>query len=265
MSEAKPFVSLKTAAEGGIAGVKKETNFQVSPSLVEIEAGFNRPIDRENVDQFKTSIRNGATIPPIFVRVDAGRIIMVDGEHRLIAVKELIAEGVEIPSMSATQFRGNDADRIAHLLTSAQGRPLSLLEAGLQYQKLLRLNWTKQQIADRIGRKMPHIESCLVLAESNTDVHVAVQNGEVSATLAIDAVRKHGERAGAVIAEKLVEAKAKGKSKVTAASDKRNTATKADKEIIPQSDLEREYEKGHKDGWNACVAAMSSGQEMKAA
>lgn len=211
------FVSLKVAAESKVhdAGVSKATTFNVRPDLVEVEPGFNRPISRENVEQFKTAIRAGATIPPIYVSVDAGRIVMTDGEHRLIAVKELIAEGMEIPSMAAIQFRGSDADRIAHLLTSAQGKPLTPLESGLQYLKLLRLNWAVKTIADRIGRSVTHVNECILLAESNTDVQDHVRAGDVSGTTAAKIVKKHGRGAGAVIKQKLTEAKLNGKSRVT--------------------------------------------------
>jgi len=214
----KPFVSLKVAAEAKVPGINKETNFQVAPHLVKVEPGFNRPISRENVEQFKTSIRNGATIPPIFVRVVAGEIIMVDGEHRLIAVNELVAEGVEIPSMAATQFRGNDADRVAHLLTSSQGMPLTPLEAGIQYLKLVRFGWTNKQIADRVGRSLGHISQCLGLAGANTDVQLAIKNGEVSSTTAMKVVRTHGEGAGAIIKDAVVRGGGRATEKAVAGS-----------------------------------------------
>lgn len=235
------FVSLKVAAEKKIhgEGVTKVTSFNVDPSLVEVESGFNRPISRENVEQFKASIRAGATIPPIYVSVDAGRIVMTDGEHRLIAVRELIAEGMEIPSMAAIQFRGSDADRIAHLLTSAQGKPLTPLESGLQYLKLLRLNWDTNKIADRIGRSTTHVDQCILLAESNTDVQDHVRNGEVSGTTAAKLVRKHGSGAGAIIKTKLTEAKAAGKKRVTAATSKPKLSATAELlvhvRLIPES------------------------------
>ncbi len=214
--ETPAFVSLKGAAEDKAnPAVAKETTFKVDPSVIEIQQGFNRPISREHVEQLKTSIRNGATIPPIFVRVEPGRIIMVDGEHRLIAVKELIAEGMEIPFMSAIQFRGSDADAIAHLLTSAQGHAITPLDQGIQYLKLLRLNWDVKMIAARTGKSVTHIENCLVLAESNTDVQQAVRAGEVASSLAVDLVKEHGSKAGAVIQSELVKAKASGKDKVT--------------------------------------------------
>ena len=216
------FVSLKAAAEGKVVGVSKATTFNVDPAKIELEEGFNRPIDRAHVDQFKASIRGGATIPMIDVRVDSGRIIMVDGHHRHAAVMELRAEGMEIPSMSAAQFRGNDADRITHLLTSSQGKPLTPLEAGLQYLKLLRLQWTVQQIASRIGRSTTHVEQCITLAESGTDVQQHIRNGDISGSAAIKVVKEHGGAAGGVIKEALAAGAAEGKTKVKP----KNLATK---------------------------------------
>lgn len=216
---AAKFVSLKAAAEDkSLEGVGKETTFKVDPRLIEIQPGFNRPIIREHIDQFKTSIKNGATIPPIYVRVEPGRIIMVDGEHRWRAVMELIAEGMEIPFMSAIQFRGSDADAIAHLLTTAQGAGILPLAQGEQYLKLIRLKWDVKMIAARTGKSTTHIENCLRLAEANTDVQEAVRSGEVASSLAVDFIKEHGTQAGAAIKTELAKAKANGKTKLTKAA-----------------------------------------------
>jgi len=216
------FVSLKVAAEKKIHGddVAKATHFNVKPGLIQIEPGFNRPISREKVESFKTSIRSGATIPPIFVRVDVGSIIMVDGEHRLIAVNELIADGFEVESMSAIQFRGDDGDRIAHLCNSASGHGMTPLEKGEQFIKLIRINWSVKKIADRCGESTQTIERCLALAEAGTDVKAHITNGSIASTEAAKIVRDHGSRAGAVITDRLTEAKAAGKKRVTAATGK---------------------------------------------
>lgn len=212
------FSSLKAAAEQKLFGdqVKTKKGFQVAPHLIVVEPGFNRPISRENVDQFKSSIRAGAEIPDIWVRVEGSKIIMVDGEHRLIAVRELIEEGMEIPLMSCKQFTGNDAERIAHLCTSSQGQPLSQLDAGVQYKRLSILGWEDKKIADRVGKSISHVIQCKALADANTDVHQAIARKEISPTLAADVVREHGSKAGAVIAAGLEVAKGQGKAKVTA-------------------------------------------------
>ncbi len=224
-----PFVSLKGAAEKGSIGVSKQTSFFVDLDLIEVEPGFNRPISRENVDQIKIAWCNGATMPDIEVRVDAGRIILVDGEHRTIAAKELRAEGIDITRLSAKQFRGSDADRIAHVVTSAQNKQLTPLDAGEQFLKLIRLGWDNAKISNRIGKSVSHVAKCIALAVSNSDVQEAVRRGDISSTLAGSVVREHGDGAGAIIAEKTKEAKTKGKKRVTGAILTQKTLSKKSK------------------------------------
>jgi ParB-like chromosome segregation protein Spo0J len=225
------YASLKVAAESKIEGVKKETIFQVDPFIVEVEPGFNRPLSRDHIESIKMSLRSGAELDPIWVRVhrtaDTSRIVMVDGEHRLWAVRELVEDfragregGREIPLMSAKEFKGSDADRIAHLLTSAQGLSIAPLDLGIQYKRLLSLHWTRQQIAERVGKSITHVDECIMLAEANTDVQQAVRKDEVSASLAAEILREHGDDAGKVIQQELVKAKSSGKSKVTRAGMK---------------------------------------------
>lgn len=218
------FVSLKIAAEKKIHGeeIGKETAFKVAPHLIEVEPGFNRPINREQVDSFKSSMRNNGIIPPIFVRVDVGRIIMVDGEHRLIAAKELIAEGLEIPHLSAIHFRGDDADAIMHKLSTAKVNGIDQLEQGRDYQKLLRMGWDEKSIAARCGYSVNHIKMCLALQESNSDVKEHINAGSISSTEAAKLLKEHGSKTGAVIADLKKDAEAAGKKKVTAKTIAKN-------------------------------------------
>lgn len=222
----KPFVSLKTAAEGGESGVKKETGYQVDPFKVQIRPGFNRPISREHIDQIKESIRGGAKIPPIDVALhrtaECTIIYMVDGEHRMWAVRELVEEyragletGRDIPLMSATEFKGGLDEQIAHMLTSGQSLGIAPLVQGEKYAALVNLKWDVSRIAKRMGKSVTHVENCLMLARANPDVRESVRAGEVAGTVAVGIIREHGDDAGKVIQEALVKAKASGKAKVT--------------------------------------------------
>jgi ParB-like chromosome segregation protein Spo0J len=209
-------VSLKVLAERKIEGIQKTTQFQVDPHKIEIEPGFNaRPIDQEHVGAMKTSMLAGSILPPLFVRVDNGRIILVDGHHRLAAIRELIEGGQEIKRVDVVQFRGNDADRIAHMLTSSQGKNLTPLQMGLQYRKLAAFGFDEREIGDKVGKTRQHVHDMVFLAESNSDVQGMVARGEVAAHVAIAALRKHGSGAGSVLAVHLDTAKAAGKKKVT--------------------------------------------------
>lgn len=212
----KPLVSLKLFAENHVEGVSKTTQFQVDPRIIEVEDGFNaRPLDPEHVACIKTSYASGAILPPVFVRVDNGKIIMVDGHHRLAAALELIAEGQDVLRLDAIQFRGNDADRIAHMLTSNAGKNLTPLEMGIQYKKLAAFGWKTAEIAAKVGKSRGHVDSMIALAESDSDVQGMVRRGEVAAHVAVAQVKKHGSGAGAKLATALTTAKANGKAKVT--------------------------------------------------
>ena len=212
----KPLVSLKLFAENHVDGVSKTTQFAVDPRLIEVEADFNaRPLDPEHVASIKLAYGSGAILPPVFVRVDNGIIIMVDGHHRLAAALELIAEGNDVLRLDAIQFRGNDADRIAHMLTSNAGKNLTPLEKGVQYKKLSAFGWKSSEIAAKVGKSRGHVDQMIDLAGANSDVHAMIKRGEVSAHIALKTVKKHGSKAGAELATALDKAKAGGKAKVT--------------------------------------------------
>lgn len=229
LDAAKGAVSLKVLAERKVGSVQKTTQFQVDPRTIEIEPGFNaRPIDPDHVRSIKIALVCGSVLPPLFVRVDDGRIIVVDGHHRLTAILELIEEGHEIMRVDCMQFRGSDADRVALLLTSAQGKSLTPLEMGIQYRKLEAFGWTQGEIADKVGKSRQHVHDMVFLAEANSDVQEMVRRNEVSAHVAIEALRKHGSGAGKVLAGHLETARAGGKKRVTKKIIKMESAVTAD-------------------------------------
>ncbi|WP_312514979.1 ParB/RepB/Spo0J family partition protein [Massilia sp.] len=231
------FVSLKVAAEKKIHGddVSKVTSFAVAPHLLEIEEGFNaRPLNPDHVAEMSLAMRNGATFPPLEVRVDDGHILIVDGHHRHAAALKAIAEGFEIRALDCRHFRGNDADRVAHMLNSASGLALTPLQLGVQYRKLIDFGWTEPQIANRRGKSGQHVKDMIQLAEADSDVHQAVNAGLISGTAALKMVKQHGSKAGAVIQEGLEQAKAEGKEKVTPKALARSSGPRkpADKFIV---------------------------------
>lgn len=220
MTPSDSFVSLKVAAEKKIHGdsVSKVTAFAVDPRLLEVEEGFNaRPLNAEHVAEMSLAWRNGAVFPPLEVRVEDGHIILVDGHHRHAAALDAIFKGYDIKSVDVRQFRGNDADRVAHMITSAGGLPLTPLQLGLQYRKLIGFGWTEKQVSARVGKSLEHVRNMVLLGEANSDVHQAVNAGEISGTTAVALVKEHGTKAGKVIRDSLQQAQGSGKTKVTPA------------------------------------------------
>jgi len=229
------FVSLKVAAEDkNNPSVSKVTSFAVDPLVLKIREGFNaRPLNQEHVDAMALAQRNGAVFPPLDVYVEDGEIFIVDGHHRHAATLKNISEGFEIKSLEARHFRGNDADRVAHMLNSASGLALTPLQLGVQYRKLIGFGWTEEQIANRRGKSKQHVKDMIQLAEANSDVHQLVNAGQISGTAALKAVKQHGSKAGAVIQEGLEHAKAEGKEKVTPKTlARRSSPSVTDKQIV---------------------------------
>lgn len=181
--------------------------------------------DEQAVEELAAYLAAGGVVPPLEVRPRAeGGVWLVDGHLRTRALRLLDSRGAlpRTPKeneawVSVVPFVGNDADRVLRLATSNTNKPVSALGLGRIYSKLLALQWTVAQIAERSGKTPGQIQRALDLAGGNTDVHQMVKAGEVSPTIAAKAVRTHGDAAGAVLSEQLEQAKATGKRKVTAA------------------------------------------------
>jgi len=229
------FVSLKVAAEDkNNDHVSKVTSFAVDPRVLEVNEGFNpRPVDPKHMAEMSLAMRSGATFPPLDVWVEDGHIFIVDGHHRHAAALDAISKGSDIKSLECRHFRGNDADRVAHSLNSAGGLALTPLQLGVRYQTLIGFGWTEQRIADRRGKSLQHVKDMIQLAEANSDVHQAVNAGQISGTAALKMVKQHGSKAGAVIRDRFEHAQANGKTKVKPKALAETTRAKvSDKQIV---------------------------------
>lgn len=211
-------VSLKQLAEGKAEGVQKATYFKISPDVIEFEDGFNlreegAELD-EHLERMYVAMKAGAYFPPIDVSVIDGRIIARDGHCRTRTAKRLKKEGVDI-MLEARQFRGNEAECVFHMISSSQGKPLTPLESGRGYLRLIRYGLEVPAICARTGVSRTTVENGLILAEAPVAIQQMIVKGEVSAHVAIDVIRKHGSKATEVLRETLDKAKAGGNSKVT--------------------------------------------------
>ena len=221
-------VSLKAMAEDkSIDGVAKVTHFKVDPRIITIEQGFNvrsklygqmTPARRAYIDSLKAAKLAGAVFPPLDVRVEEGEVILVDGENRLLMDLELIDEGHDIQFVECRHFRGNDAERVAHMVsTGQQGLPLTPLESGHGYRRLANWGWPVQRIAAFARRSDTHVEQCIMLAESDTALQEMLVRDEVSADVVIPLLRKHGSKKTLeILIDRLQHERANGGKKVTA-------------------------------------------------
>ncbi|WP_342234388.1 ParB/RepB/Spo0J family partition protein [Ralstonia sp. OTU4908] len=197
--------SLKQMAEDkGNDAVSKKTIYQADPRILKVEPGFNlriqTPALQESINALKEMYIAGAVFPPIDVH--KGTQIIDDGHRRHAAIMLAIAEGHEVRKVDVREVDGNNADRVVHMLGSGDGsRPLSTLEKGLGYKRLLHFGWSKQDICARRHVSITHVEQALTLANANTDVQNLLALERVSVGAALDAIREHGDDAGKLLQE----------------------------------------------------------------
>lgn len=204
-----------------------------------IEPGFNLreagPELEESIEDLTQHIMDGGRFPPLEVRLrDDGGAYVVDGHRRHAAIGRALERGAPLRNpadgkawIHVVVFEGNDADRIARIITSAANKPLTAVEIAEGYKRLRAFNWTPAQIGKKVGKTAEHVLQLLALGDAGSDVRQMVSAGEVSATLAAKAARKHGEKAGEVLGEQLQTAKAQGKARVTPSTSGKTSASQA--------------------------------------
>lgn len=180
------------------------------------EPGFNLREEGEDLDASIEALADfiaaGGTYPPVEIRIrQEGGVWLVDGHRRRRAILKCIERGVPLADkngdvwVNVTAFEGNDVKRAARILTSDERKTLGDLERARGYQRLAAYGLSSTEIAAEVGRSRPHVEQMLILANANRDVHELVRGGKVTASAAIEVVRKHGEEAGALLGGKVAE------------------------------------------------------------
>lgn len=189
------------------------------------EPGFNLRIEspdlQSSIEALAEYIYAGGLYPPLEARPrPGGGVWVVDGHRRRRALLLARERGAPIEWICVIPFEGNDVDRTARIISSAEGRALSPLESSLGYKRLAAFGLSPDEIAGTVFKTKQHVEQLLILANANRDVQQMVASGDVSAALAVTVLRKHGEDAGRVLQAELDKAKAVGKGKITAGTMK---------------------------------------------
>lgn len=180
-----------------------------------IEPGYNvRDIDQAHVEEFRDAYIAGENVPPLTVQVTKQGVKVIDGHHRLHGAKLAQEAGHEI-RLECKDFVGNEAERIAFMVTSSQGRPLEPLERAAAYQRLKNQGWEPAEIAKKVKRSVADVDHHLALLTVGDGLIEMVKTGEVAATTAVAMVREHGAKAETVAKTQLAKAKASGKKKLT--------------------------------------------------
>ena len=240
------------------AGASSADLWKVDPRKLQVIEGFNgrirTPDYLEHLAHIKASIAANGFYPdkPLagyVAQVDGENVIYVtEGHTRYTAVMELLNEGVEIAAVPVViKPKGTTIeDLTVALVTSNDGRPFTTYETALMVKRLVGFGMDEGEIAKRLNFKTgkPYVESLLLLAGAPKSIREMLIRDEITATTAIQELKKNATQAPARLEKAVEKAKAMGKSKATPKHlDKTETpvAKKADKGATPkpkQMDIE---------------------------
>lgn len=190
--------------------------FLVPVSELYVEPGFNvREIDQEHVGEFRDAFIAGEFVPPLAIQVTELGVKIIDGHHRYYGAIAANEQGAEIARLECKDFVGTEADRIAFMVTSSQGKPLTALERAAAYQRLSNQGWEPAEIAKKVKRSLSDIDYHLQLLACGDQLIEMVRTGEVSPTTAVALSREHGTQAASVAVRQMDKERATGKSKLT--------------------------------------------------
>lgn len=190
----------------------------VSPELIHIDPSLNiRELYAESVEYFRQAYVAGDFVPPIVVQMTENGIWAMDGQHRTAGAK-LALKDVPHLKLEVVEFKGNETDRVAFMITSSQGRPLTPMERARAYLRLSNQGLSSKEIAAKVKRSYVDVDNHLNLLSAPDELIEMVQSGEVAMTTALAMTKEHGAAAATVAKEKLTKAKEKGKNKLTSSA-----------------------------------------------
>jgi ParB-like chromosome segregation protein Spo0J len=174
--------------------------YRIDPRIIKELSGWNVRLPSPELTSHIRKLAD--SIKEIGVK-EALKIIMKDGEPyvtrghcRLAATMIAISEGCDIKSVPVTiedTKTYNKEDRVLEIAVSNEGLPLTMLEQSEVYKRLVAWEWPIETIAKKSGYSANHIKNCLLLGSSCPEIRKLVQEGKVSASLAIRLIQEVGE------------------------------------------------------------------------
>lgn len=222
---------------GGIKKIKSENRradamSYIDPNKLTVIDGFNvRVRDAAYLAHIRTladsmkevGFKIDKPIACYIRKVEDGEdeICITDGHSRHEAVLLAIDEGAAIDTVPVVLLPNKGismADLTVDLVRANAGRPLSTYETSIVVKRLTNMEFEEDEIAEKLGFSRTHVTGLLLLAAAPKPLANLVVAGKVSATTAIDMLRKHGPaKATDLLKAAAAKAEESGKSKVTAA------------------------------------------------
>lgn len=190
-------------------GVVKAEVLKIKIDLIYIEDGFNvrdlnKPKTQEKIQAIKEAYKAGRYVQPIEVALKQGQATVVDGHCRLTAAKlandELRAEGNPlVENLLCVPFKGNDIERLTHMVTGNSGENLTPLEVSDVVKRLTNQGLTSNDIAKYLSCSASWVGRLLTLSNAPHAVKVMLKEEKVSTEAVLDLLQKHGDETTTVL------------------------------------------------------------------
>lgn len=202
--------------------------YQIEPARLRIMEGFNVRVRDEaytaRVRWLADSIKaNGfyrdKPLAGYVAIVDGEEVVYVtDGHRRHEAALLAISEGAPIPHVPIVIApKGTSLEDLTVAMANGnESEPLRPYEYAILCKRLVSMGMDAKTIAQRLGfASAQYVDGLLSLAGAPQAVRKMVEEGTVAATVAIEAMAKHGDKAAEVLGAAKATAQAAGKTKVT--------------------------------------------------
>ena len=174
----------------GLKDLLNENSFDVD-QIQEGEVIVNIPLDeikpnpfqprtifnQEKIDDLAQSIKEYGVLQPIILKAVSDGYIIVSGERRYRASKQV---GLEtIPAI----VRQYDPSRVAEiaLLENLQREDLTPIEEAIAYKNIIeQIGYTQKDLADRIGKSRSYVTNVLGLLNLPENIQKMILDGDIS-------------------------------------------------------------------------------------
>ena len=234
--------------KGGMKAVEAGSRdlWQIDPTKLRVIEGFN---PRVMNDEYKAHIRSIADsiktegffqdqpLAGYVATIEGEPVVFVyNGHTRLAATLLAISEGAEIPRLPVvvSQSGLSMEDMTVALIRGNGGKSLTYYESAVVCKRLIKYGFTEEEISARTGITGPLVRNRLALMAAPLKLREMVANDSMSATLAIELLNNHGDKAVEKAEEAQSRAAEAGKTKVRKAQTAPSARVKFVKKSAPK-------------------------------
>lgn len=171
--------------------------FGVLFSELAVEENFNIRYDYGNIQELTDSIAENGIQNPIHCyqkKGDINKYTLIEGHRRYKAIelgiqqKKIDPLTFRIPMVKSRPI--SDENRTLGLVTYNSGKPLTLLEEAMVYERLDKFGMSVAEMAKKVGKSSTHISNCLLLMAANIATKKMIMDNIVSPTLVISRLKE---------------------------------------------------------------------------